>query len=130
MYFEKLVKGGEKKGGEGLGDGEKQGWGYLSFPPPPHRAIPLPPPFCPASFPSPLLLEGGGALEPGGDLQQAGLELDLEKDLHGPVRGTKGQLKSGSGLWARPGPREGQWRGSGSLLPPRGQVFLGLTADE
>lgn len=60
MYFEKLVKGGEKKGGEGLGDGEKQGWGYLSFPPPPHRAIPLPPPFCPASFPSPLLLEGGG----------------------------------------------------------------------
>lgn len=29
-------------------------------------------------------------MEPRGDLQQAGLALDLEKDLHGLVRWTEG----------------------------------------
>lgn len=35
--------------------------------------------------PSLTLLEGGVTLELGGDLQQAGLVLDLEKDSHGLV---------------------------------------------
>lgn len=53
--------------------------------PSPITVILLPPPFCPAFFPSLTLLEGGVTLELGGDLQQAGLVLDLEKDSHGLV---------------------------------------------
>ena len=102
MYFEKLVKGGEKKGGEGLEDWEKERvrLSQLLHPLPTTAQSSCPPPFCPALFLSLRLLKGGVSLERGGNLQQAGLVLDLEKDLHGLVSCTEDQSKIGSGLWA------------------------------
>lgn len=68
----------------------------------------------------------------GGDLQQAGLALDLEKDLCGLARWTKGQLKLGSGLWATGTGSEGMAAGTDQVMPFPccGQIFLGLFEDE
>lgn len=81
--------------------------------PPLHRcAILLPPPFCPALFPSLMLLECGVTSELRGGLQQAGLVLDLEKDSHGLVRWAECQLKMGSGLRAKRTGSEGMAAGA------------------
>lgn len=60
---------------------------------------------------------------PGGDLQQAGLVLNIERDLCGLARWTKGQPELG--------PVRGP-RGPVQVVPSPlcGQIFLGLSEDE
>lgn len=66
-----------------------------------------------------MFLEGGVTLELEGDLQQAGLVLDLEKDPHGLMRWMESQLKMGSGLWVTRTGSEGKAVGTDQAISSR-----------